>query len=309
MPTPRSFGPIGELAAARHGAFTRAQAASVGITRAVIDRFLRLGHLVEPVPGVFVVVGAPNTWRQRLTVATLASNDVGTAGMRSGAALHRFDGYRAGPLEIIVPNTRRIALPDVVVRRRLLSTDEVLEVDGIRCTSVARTLCDIAGIDPLERVRVAFESVWRNGYSLGWLQSTAERLTGLRMVGPKRILQLVDEARRHGTPAGSALEIAVEQALLAIPGMVRQHEVRRVDGSFVARVDFAVPTLKIAIEAHSRQFHFGPTAESADAEREAALQAEGWIVRYVTNAQRRNATALAHSVRQLIDARRRHLAA
>lgn len=309
MPTPRSFGPLGELAAARHGAFTRAQAASVGITRTVIDRHVRLGHLVEPVPGVFVVVGTPDTWMQRLTVATLASNDVGVAGMRSAAALHRFDGYRAGPLEIIVPNTRRIALPGVVARRRTLGPDDVLDVEGIRCTGVARTLCDVAGIDPLGRVRVAFESVWRSGHSLTWLESTAERLNGPRMVGPKRILRLVDQARRHGAPTGSALEVAVEQALLGIPGMVRQHEVRRGDGSFVARVDFAVPALKIAIEAHSRQFHFGPTAESADADREAALQAEGWIVRYITNEQRRNRAALVRSVRQLIDARRRHLAA
>jgi very-short-patch-repair endonuclease len=308
MPHPRSFGPIGELAAARHGAVTRAQAASIGISRTVIERLLRNGHLDEPVPGVLVVAGTPPTWHQRLTIATLASNEAGVAGMRSAAALHGFDGFPPGPLEIIVPNTRKLALPDVVVRRRLLSPSDVHEVDGIRCTGVARTLCDVAALGSMHRARIAFDSVWRAGHSLAWLESTARRLSGPRMVGPKRVLQLVDEARHRGTPTASALEVDVEQALLGIPGMVRQHEVRRADGSFVARVDFAIPALKIAIEAHSRRHHFGLTPEENDAEREAALQAEGWIVRYITNAQRKNAAALLRSVRQLVEARR-HLAA
>ncbi|MEX0847634.1 MAG: hypothetical protein WD023_07630 [Ilumatobacteraceae bacterium] len=309
MATTRSFGPIGELAAARHSAFTRAQAASIGITRTVIERMLRLEHLIEPAPGVLVVVGSPPTWHQRLTIATLASNEAGVAAMRSAAALHRFDGYAPGPIEIIVPNTRSVALPDVVMRRRTLSAGDVLDVDRIRCTGVARTLCDIAGLDPMRRVRMAFDSVWRAGHSLAWLESTAERLSGPRMVGPKRILLLVDEARRHHVPTASALEVAVERALLGIAGMVRQHEVRRADGSFVARVDFAIPALKIAIEAHSRRHHFGLHAEEHDAEREADLQAEGWIVRYITDAQRKNAGALSQSVRQLVAARGRHLAA
>ena len=72
----------------------------------------------------------------------------------------------------------------------------------------------------------------------------------------------------------------------------------------MARTDFAIPDLKIAIEAHSRRFHFGDNREDDDAVREAKMQAQGWIVRYVTNAQARNPRSLGNSVRALVSARR-----
>ncbi|MFZ4811947.1 MAG: hypothetical protein ACOYL9_11435, partial [Ilumatobacteraceae bacterium] len=114
---------------------------------------------------------------------------------------------------------------------------------------------------------------------------------------------LVELAREHRGATDSALEVNVERALAGIPGLVRQHVVRRADGSFVARVDFAIPALKIAIEAHSRRHHFGVGAESADAAREAALQAEGWIVRFVTSAQTREPRTLRRSIEALVVAR------
>ena len=72
---------------------------------------------------------------------------------------------------------------------------------------------------------------------------------------------------------------------------------------FVARPDFAIPELRIAIEAHSRRFHFGPAHENCDAG-ESQMQAEGWIVRYVTSAQARHAPTLRSSIEVLIAARR-----
>jgi very-short-patch-repair endonuclease len=95
----------------------------------------------------------------------------------------------------------------------------------------------------------------------------------------------------------------VERALDGLPGLVRQHSVHGGDGRFIARVDFAIPHLKIAIEAHSRRFHFGNDMENSDATREATLQADGWIVRYVTHTQAANPAALRASVQALRRAR------
>ena len=75
------------------------------------------------------------------------------------------------------------------------------------------------------------------------------------------------------------------------------------NGRFIARADFAIPELKIAIEAHSRRFHFGQDQEHHDSTRETELQAEGWIVRYVTHAQARNRRALRASLLALVNAR------
>lgn len=117
------------------------------------------------------------------------------------------------------------------------------------------------------------------------------------------VLELVGSAALHGRPTESALEVAVERCLAGLPGVVRQHEVRDLDGALIARVDFAIPELKIAIEAHSRRHHFGPLAEEHDASREASLQAGGWIVRFITDAQRRRPAELLASLTALVASR------
>jgi very-short-patch-repair endonuclease len=297
------FGPAGEFAASRHGAMTRSQAARQGLSNKVVRRLLRDGVIVEPVPGVLVAVGSPPTWRQRLYVATLASRSAGVAGARSAAALLGADDYRPGPLELLLPSGRHIDLDGVVLRTGPFYDEDVVEVDGIRCTGIARTLCDLGSIDPLPRVRLAFEWAWRTGSSLTWIEQTAARLDHPRRRGPRLLLALVDEARRHGRPTESALEVNVEAVICSLPGLVRQHVITRGDGTFLARVDFAIPDLKIAIEAHSRERHFGIGASASDDDREIALQSEGWIVRFVTEAHRRRPDTLRSSLVALILAR------
>ena len=297
------FGPAGEFAASRHGALTRSQAASHGLSSKVIRRLLRDGLVREPVHGVLVAAGAPATWQQQLYIATLASRGAGVAGARSAAAMHGADGYEPGPLELLVAGHRRISVPGVVLRQGPFHDADLTTVDGIQCTGVARTLCDVASVDPLSRVKVAFEWAWRTGFSLTWIEQTAIRLDHPRRSGPRVIRELVREARVHARPTASALEVNVETTIVSLPGVVRQHAIRRADGTFVGRVDFAIPDLKIAIEAHSREHHFGIANEESDAQREIAMQAEGWIVRFVTDAQRRQPETLRASLLALVSAR------
>jgi very-short-patch-repair endonuclease len=303
MPATTPWGAAGELAASRHGVLTRRQAADNGISAKVIHRLLRTGHLREPAPGVLVVCGAPATWRQRLEVATLASGAVGVAGFRSAAALHGLDGYRAGPVELLVPSRRRIELPGLVMHRGPVAAQDVRRIEAISCTSVERTLCDLGSVDPAGKVRAAFESAWRHGCDLRLLRHTAERLHRPGQHGTKLLLSLLDEADRHKRPTESALEVRVERALRGVTGLVRQYTVRDRRGRFLARVDFAVPELRIAIEAHSRRHHFGPQRESSDAVRETVLLAHGWVVRYVVDAECRDPRQLRASVDAIIAAR------
>ena len=301
------WGTAGEFAASRHGALTRSQAAENGISRRVVDRLLRDESVDEPMPGVLVVRGAPPTWHQRLYVATLAWDGAGVAGFRSAAALHRFDGYSSGPVELLLPSGRRQHLEGVIHHRGPMGDEHSLDftdVDRIRCTGVARTLCDLGSVDPRERVRMAFESAWRDGYSLTWMRQTAERLHRPGQRGTGVLLRLLDSVETRLIPTESALEVVVETALAGVHGVVRQFSIFDPAGRFVARTDFAIPELKIAIEAHSRRFHFGPERAHHDSLREAQMQAEGWIVRYVTHAQARNSRVLGRSIQALVAARR-----
>ena len=301
------WGTAGEFAASRHGALTRSQAAAHGVSSRVIQRLMRDHVLSEPVPGVLVVVGSVPTWHQAMYVATLASGAVGAAAFRSGAALQRLDGHAPGALDLLLPNRRNIDLPNLVQHYGPMDGEhsfDFTEVDGIRCTGVARTLCELGSVESRELVKMAFESAWRNGYSLTWMRQTAERLHRPGQRGTGVLLRLLDAVEIRTPPTESALEVRVERALVGIPGVVRQFSIFDPTGRFVARTDFAIPELKIAIEAHSRRFHFGDDREDDDAVREAKMQAEGWIVRYVTHAQARNLRSLGKSVRALISAQR-----
>jgi very-short-patch-repair endonuclease len=301
------WGSAGEFAASHHGALTRSQAAENGLSSKDVRRLLRDGVLIEPAPGVLVVVGSVRSWQQEMYVATLASKGAGVAGFRSGAAIQGLDGYARESVELLLPGKRRILLPNLVCHHGPMGPEHSLdftEVDGIRCTGVARTLCDLGSVDPKERVAMAFESAWRNGYSLTWMRQTAERLHRPGQRGTGVLMRLLDSAETRPTPTESALEVRVERALSGIPGVVRQFSIFDAKGRFIARTDFAIPELKIAIEAHSRRFHFGPENEQRDSQREALVQAEGWIVRYVTHAQTRNRRALRSSLLALVSARR-----
>jgi very-short-patch-repair endonuclease len=300
------WGAAGEFAASRHGALTRSQAADNGVSSKVVQRLLRDQVLTEPAPGVLVVVGSTPTWSQRLYVATLASRGSGVGGFRSAAALSGLDAYSPGPLELLLPSKRRIALPNVVHHYGPMGEEHANDfttVDGIRCTGVARTLCDLGSVDPIDRVSTAFEWAWRNGYSLTWMRQTAQRLHRPGQRGTGMLLRLLDGTQSKTAPTESALETFLERAIDGIPGIVRQYSIFDHDGRFVARVDFAIPELRIAIEAHSRRFHFGPDRVESDAARETDLQSQGWIVRYVTKAQARDRRALRSSLMALARAR------
>ena len=274
------WGAVGEFAASRHGVITRKQAASLGFSRNLVARHLSLGYLREPTSGVLVVVGSAGSWHQQLMVATLGSNAAGVVGFRSGAALAGLDGYRAGPVEIVVPSARSLLAKIAVVHRGPLPPQDICTVGGIRCTTIARTLVDIASVDPLDVVQQAFESAWRRGTSLAWIRQTAERLHDRGQRGSRTILDLLDLANHHQQPTESALELRLERSLRTVPGLVRQHQVVDHTGKLVARVDFAVPQVRLAIEAHSREFHFGPTAVNRDEQREHRLVKNGWHVLY-----------------------------
>ena len=112
---------------------------------------------------------------------------------------------------------------------------------------------------PPDRVRQALDDARRRGASLKWLNDTARRLHRPGQRGTGVILALLEEAAVEGRAPDSWFERLVERCLACpdLPPLVRQHVVRDERGRFVARIDVAMPSIKLGIEAHSRAFHTG----------------------------------------------------
>lgn len=284
MPASAEFGAVGEFAASRHGAVTRRQAAALGLGRNAIARLIRRGHLHEPVPGVLIVVGSEPTWHQSLYVATLEGGDERIAIAGSAAHLHRLDGCGlSDDLHVTGRRGARACLESVRLRQTLhhYPFDHVTTVRGIRVTTVARTLCDLARYEP-GRYQQAADDFERRGHSLLWLEHTA---AAIEVPGPWRRLVADDLRRRSqgGRVSDSWFERMLEECLRSpvLPPLHRQYVVRDDEGRFIARVDLAIPALRMAIEAHSRRFHTGLRAEVSDEARDLRLAEAGWLTSYI----------------------------
>ena len=106
---------------------------------------------------------------------------------------------------------------------------------------------------------------------------------------------------------GSWFEKAVELMLvdLRISALARQYVVRDRGGRLVAVVDLAIPSLRLAIEGHSREFHFGRAAEGSDEDRDHRLAAVGWDTTYLGYQSTRRPAETVELVVRIVEERRR----
>lgn len=292
-PAPRA---MAAFATSLHGVVLRSQAAAFGFTARDIRPAKERGWLTEPVRGVLVVSGYPATWEQRLAILTAACT---SAVVSNGAATRLFslDGFEAAAAEIAVVRPTRVNLlvaTDVVVHQvACLERADRLHRNGLPCITLARTLVDLGSTEPVDRVRQALIAARRiHRVNPLWLQQTAVRL---HRPGQKGTGVMLGELQRWSTE-GVLPETWFEELVHRLldhpdtPAVVRQHVLKDDRGRFVARFDLAIPAARLGLEAHSRQFHFGPSREAADEDRDLRAGGCGWEAVYLGwYAQRRPA--------------------
>jgi hypothetical protein len=301
---------VAELAASQHRAFTRRQAAELNFDRTRVATAMRLGWLDEPIPGVLRLTGSPATWHQRLMLVTLSAGGHAVASHRSAARLHRLDCFEACDLvEVSVVRGRRRPSPEAAITHQVaaLAKCDLVTVDGIRCTGLARTVADLGSVcDPLQ-VRRALTDLRRRGSSLRWVQLTAERLHRPGQRGSGVLLRQLASIPFEGRVPDSWFEELLALCLVdpALQPVEPQFPIRDSSGRIVARTDNAIPSVRLGLEAHSRKFHFGPDAEPLDEQRDIRAAKCGWELLYLGSyaAAYRPAEVLA-MVKEVVAARR-----
>ena len=249
---------VAALAASQHGAFGRRQAASVHFSSRMIATRLSSGVLREPISGVLVFTSAPRTWRQDLMVAALSGGGA-IASHRAAAALHGLDGFSERQLEVTVGINQHHRMPRVIVHRAMLNPMDCTFVEGIPCTNVARTLCDLCAVVPPDKVEQALDDALRRGASERWIREIldrADRPGRSRTANLRRVLDLPD---RSGAMPDSWFERLVERLLVSsvLPPPVRQHRVAETGGARVAYLDLAWPDVGLAVEPSGVKAHGG----------------------------------------------------
>jgi very-short-patch-repair endonuclease len=298
---------VAELAASQHGAFNRNQAAPHQLNARQLRAAALAGQLRRPLSDVYVFASHPKTFRQRCMVASLAGAVVSHS---SAATLHDFDGFgeSGGPIDVCFERTRARKLTDTRLHT-WTNTDanDVTTVDGIRCTSKARTLFQLGAVCTRDQVEVALDSALRQGAAPAWIEQTAHRLRRPGPTGGGVLFDLMSDPSRAGALSESVFEHLVEH-LLSIPGLppvVRQHPVVTTDGT--KRLDLAFPDVMLGIECHSRRHHSGPSRGRADTHRDVHLAAVGWEIIYVSWELAHNPAELIPLVRSTYEHRSRLL--
>src|SRR5436309_1125280 len=129
------------LAARQRNLITRRQPEGRGLSRSAIRHQLASGRLHVVMAHVYRLPGAHCDWRTRLHAAVLAAGDGAVVSHRAAAALMRLPGFAERPIELTVPYHRSVVLRGAIVHRsRQLPIEHTKLVDGLRTTSMARTL-------------------------------------------------------------------------------------------------------------------------------------------------------------------------
>jgi very-short-patch-repair endonuclease len=293
-----------------HGAFAAHHLDELRFSREARAVRVETGRWTWVHDGVFRIAGSPVTWRSELMAACWAGGPRALASHRSAGALWSLPSGRTDITELTCPRWRRARHDGIVVHESLAIDDDVdhAEVDAIPCTSVARTLFDLARtLSPVMLDANIDNAIRRELVTLEELRTTSGRLATKGRPGGRRFRQVL-EARSEA----AALPESVPERLLAdmlvrqgLPAPQHQFVIRDATGRFVARVDLAYPEWMVLIEYDSVEHHTGTPAHIRDSARRNAIGDLGYAVLTATSADLKDRGArLAESIR-----RRRSVAA
>ncbi len=291
------------LALAQYGLVTRRQALDAGMTRRAIDWQLERGNWHRVHPQVYVYDGVARSWEQSLLAACLWGGTRALASHRSAAALWGLASMESSAIEISTPRSLRSW--SVVVHRVTAGDTQkvVTKKRGIPLTGIDQTLFDLGGVIPLHHLEVVLDDALnRRLTTLSSLESTVTILARSGRLGSGALRRLIKSRTGLAAIPESVLETRLlgllETAQVPLP--TSQYEIRD-GGRFVARVDFAYPDLRIAIEADGFQHHSGRNAWQGDIQRRNRLTTAGWLVLHVTwRDLERRPQQLVHEVRQIL---------
>jgi hypothetical protein len=282
---------VSQVAEQNHGVFGIHHLADLGVADHVRDHRLESQRWALVFEGVYRIVGTPLGWSGLVLAACWAGGMRAVASCCTAAELRRLPGRSTSPIEITCPRWRRARHDGLLVHESLsLDEQDFDTVDGIPTTCVPRTLFDLAMVRPAV-LDLAIENALRRGLvTKPELERTLVRLGRRGRPGTQAFRRSVELhlADRALTESDAELRLLRLIERLGFPTPVPQYEIRDTGSRLVARVDFAYPDLKIAIEYDSYAHHLGAEAHDRDGARRNAIVGLQWIPITATGADVRN---------------------
>lgn len=225
------------------GILTRAQAHRDGISDAQLQRAVKRGELHRIAAGIYMRVDhyrELDTRARHRHTALATAEACGPGAIVSHVSAAVMHGLDCGGLGLNVVHVTRNRSSGgrksatFHLHPAPLVPEEIVLVDGVATTSLARTFVDIARTTSFENAVVIGDCALRRGMSRDDLASVLERLHGRRGMGRARVVAEFIEPGAE-SPGESISRVRMRADGWPMPTL--QHEIRR-GGRFIGRVDF-----------------------------------------------------------------------
>ena len=235
------------------GLMTRAALLAMGYTDTDLQRLCAAEELSRMMPGIYVKRELLDSLdaRQKHRLATIATLRVNAADAVashvSAAVLHGLDMWdtRLDRVHLTIPGGHGRTNAGLHVHTTALPEDLVTTADGIRMTTLDRTVCDCARVLDLDHAVVLGDSALRSkNVSMDHLRAAVEASARLGGIGAAR--RAVDRMNGLSESPGESIS-RLRMAEFGMPEPVLQ-QVLRSGERFLARVDFYWRRWRIAGE-------------------------------------------------------------
>jgi predicted transcriptional regulator of viral defense system len=255
------------------------QLVALGLSaRAVQDR-ASAGRLHRIQRGVYSLVPRTLLTRQGYWMAAvLAAGTGAVVSHRTAAVLHGLMQYNGRKLDVTVPSANGRRRDAVVVHRSTTLTPcDITVVENVPCTTVARTLLDLADVVDRRRHERAFDQAEVHEV-LDMAAITDQLERNASRAAARKTKTLLAEHYPGSTPTESPLEEAF-LALCRRAGLPQpdvQQWINLPDGGDPIRADFLWPQQRVIVETDGEQFHNTAQRRRGDRRKDQRLIVHGF---------------------------------
>lgn len=262
--------------------FTTTTARRAGATYPQLRRFVSAGLLCHPIRGVYHSPLIADSLSLRVEALRLiVPRDCvvtdRTAGWLWGAnmILAPDDHLRTPPVSVFCPPGKRLRNGLVASGERMLSRQDVVDLDGLRVTTALRTACDLGRLLHRQQALAALDSLLGlHFFSLAELCRETQRFAGYRGVIQLRSLAPLADGD-SASPGESALRL--HWLDLGLPRPRCQLPVPSPDGG-TWWLDMGLEEQRLAAEYDGEEFHGEDDREHDEWRRDWLRRTQGWTI-------------------------------
>jgi len=254
---------------------------ALGLTERAVQGRTAAGRLHRIHHTVYSLVPKELLKRDGLYMAAvLACGPGAVLSHRSAAALQELRDWGHTKIEVTVPQRSARRHDGIKVHRSTTLTErDVTAVNNIPCTTIARTLLDLAEVVTPRRLERAFDQAEiAQGLDLNAIQDRLAR--NHTRPGAKAVRHVLETHYVGKTPTWSENEEAMLAIIrpLGIPDPDTNQFVILNDGGPAIRFDFVWRDRRVIVEADSDKWHNTRQRFELDRQRDQRLIAAGWTV-------------------------------